>query len=113
MNLQNALIISLTLAVLGGIEGVVPVLGHGHQVLDPGDVGAYSEECSVTSGDWRPPAPPWEMSCLTSSHSSGEWVVSLQSGTPNWPWCGDPKVIRVFMGTGQRSARPLQHTGVL
>ena len=53
------------------------------------------------------------MSCLTSSHSSGEWVVSLQSGTPNWPWCGDPKVIRVFMGTGQRSARPLQHTRVL
>ena len=50
------------------------------------------------------------MSCLTSSHRRGEWVASLQSGTPNCPWCGDPKVIRVFMGTGQRSARPLQHT---
>ena len=56
MNLQNALIIRLTLAVLGGIEGVVPVLGHGHQVLDPGDVGACSEECNVPSGD-PPPHP--------------------------------------------------------
>ena len=39
---QNTLVFRLTLAVLGGVEGVVPVLGHGHQVLDPGDVGACS-----------------------------------------------------------------------
>ena len=41
---QNTLVFRLTLAVLGGIEGVVPVLGHGHQVLDPGDVGACSQQ---------------------------------------------------------------------
>ena len=104
---------------VGLVEGVMPVLSGCHEVLDPRLVSAQRyQPGSRWQSDSCPPKRLLFASLTidaktqgqdylrTSSQSSWEPVVSLHSGTPNTPWCGEPKVTMVLV---VKERRPIDH----